>query len=328
MKKLFCLIFSLLLLLSGGCKMNFSAYEHCESKKYGEVTSDALKEKGVVLLSLIDGNIFFYELSDSGAVYYIYNTETEKSQKIGEIRNFYLSGNDCVYVDNCLYWNVGLRSDTPNAKNALYSFNVNTGEFKEIQSEPLYQLPVNSFALGDQVVSFKGNTSDNITGISYLEAYSPKEHTFTTILSKEGNMETGYGEFIDAACSYNDMMYIMSTKDKKHLIEKYDRSGKLLESFDAEKVMELLDNQYLRQFLLIDENTLFVNNASRAAVLCSLKNGTVDIIESTTYEKPMVPLQRLFPNKQKICFMKRKQTCFTGMITAKSSRKAFRKTSR
>ena len=161
---------------------------------------------------------------------------------------------------------------------------------------------MDSFALEDGVVSYKGDTKDGKKGISYLEEYTP-DGQYSIILSKEGNMNDGYGEFIDAACGFQDTICIINCSDKTYYIELYDKSGNLQKRYDANAIMEFFKKQSIHQFLFLDEKTLFINNASGDSVLCSIGGDTLEIISKGTCEHPLYAAQTCNPqNSEKIIY--------------------------
>lgn len=289
MKRFLCLlcILTTSFTLFSGCKTNEEdLYIYTSEKEYGIIDLLSVTENKYTVLSYYDGNIFLYEFSGDDAKYYLYNTKTTELIQVGTIINFRISSNECAFLDNKFYWNVGIGKSTADIINAFYSFDIVTGDFVKIKEEKLYQTLVNSFTINNSIISFKGNLKNERNSVTYLEAYT-SDNDHTVILSKEGTIDDGYGDFITASCGYKNTICIMNNSDKKYFIEKYDSDGDMLKKYDATEIMELLNKQYISQFVLLDEVTLFINNLSGDSVLCSLDENELTITSSSTYEQPL-----------------------------------------
>ncbi len=290
MKKCFFLFLALIMLLSSCRANNANIFiGNSEIKKYGEVKIEGFRKGEHASMLLVDEKIVLPEITDGKYILYVYDIKNESLVKAGEVKDFAIGSNKKAYLNGSLYFNVGV-GELSDIKNEFYSIDLKTAKLNKIKRESIYQTLVPTFVFGDRIVSVKGDliNGDEQKGISYLESYSPKTNRQTRLLQRNCERDSGNGEIIENACAYNDYMYVLNVKDKEYFIEKYNSKVKLTESYAANEIIKLLQYQIIQQFEMLDQNTFFISNLSGDFVICSLKNGKLEILSNGSYDEPWV----------------------------------------
>lgn len=108
-----------------------------EIKVQAEVIDGKIDWESATILTIYDEKIFFsiYDKITDRTVYFQYNVESDKCNKIGEIDNQEISSGDIAYNNDAIFFGISKKKERNIYNAILYSLDLKRSELKPITAE-------------------------------------------------------------------------------------------------------------------------------------------------------------------------------------------------
>lgn len=142
-----------------------------EIKVQAEVIDGKIDWESATILTIYDEKIFFsiYDKITDRTVYFQYNVESDKCNKIGEIDNQEISSGDIAYNNDAIFFGISKKKERNIYNAILYSLDLKRSELKPITAIEVNQ-PLIYVEYLDGVISYIGKIYGKYgKGILYRE---------------------------------------------------------------------------------------------------------------------------------------------------------------
>lgn len=198
-----------------------------EIKVQAEVIDGKIDWESATILTIYDEKIFFsiYDKITDRTVYFQYNVESDKCNKIGEIDNQEISSGDIAYNNDAIFFWISKKKERNIYNAILYSLDLKRSELKPITAIEVNQ-PLIYVEYLDGVISYIGKIYGKYgKGILYRENEKRQAN-----IVKNYNNKNNKGEFIEQFTVDQELIYVYVTNydygQKQSYIEVYNKELK------------------------------------------------------------------------------------------------------
>ncbi|WP_455718101.1 hypothetical protein [Anaerosporobacter sp.] len=237
-------------------------------------------------IDVFENELFYMEMVDNSAEFYVYDFDTGEQQKITTVSNFALKGRSNTLIDDTLYFYLSIYNGD-DLENVLYAMNFTKKEMDTVSENSYTQKLIPVIELNDQVVALQGNTVNDGTLETFIEVIDDNGNAKPVTLQQDklstaDTLSSSTSQSIVYLAGDNQYLYAIekstSNSNIEYYLVKYDLDFTCIESTkitDIFRNYEITDN--IGVFYAFGDY-FCITDYSGNSILCKAKNDEISVI--------------------------------------------------